>query len=233
MGNPNNRGQPKYIPVAKVIEMGKMAKQQEEAAKKEIADKLSAEKKAKQKLEKNKVEEEKLAVKKATEENAKKIAATINFGNIHKHDALSLKQHGDAKQLVIQLNLCAKPPTDMLAVTRILPEYASAITNVQINLLAPTSYVSRALYNQHIQNMNKLMEQLNSFPLTKLNISIDINHHDSFQQLKLAAAVNGLVFQDWSMDYHIWNGDTFFPIPRYSSFGKRLRGVYRVEFGAI
>ncbi|KAB8304344.1 hypothetical protein EYC80_003754 [Monilinia laxa] len=235
MGNPNNRGQPKFVSKVKQIEMEKLAKEKELADKKEAADKLWAEEKQKReinkKLEMKAAQEKKAAENKATEENAKKIASTMNFEDIQKHYALFLQQIGDTKQLVINLNFIADPPTDMLAVIKILPEYSPAITIVQINLLAPNHHGSRKVYQQRVQNMNQLMEQLNSFPITVLNISVNVDDHYNFQQLKLAAAVNGLVFQDWTVEYQVWGSKILFPIKRHSSYYKRLRGVYKTEFG--
>ncbi|KAI9648107.1 hypothetical protein NHQ30_002737 [Ciborinia camelliae] len=197
-------------------------------------EKKETEKKETEKKETEKKETEKKETeKKETEKNSKKIAAIIQFDGIQKHHALTLNQNGDLKQLVIRLDFCSDPPTDMISMMAILPEYAAAITNVQINLLAPARHGSRDVYHQRVQKMNKFMLHLNSFPLTVLNISAEIDDHDSFQQLKLAAAVNGLVFQDWTMDYQVWGDGNYHPIERHSPFAKRLRGVYRAEFGTV
>ncbi|KAJ8066177.1 hypothetical protein OCU04_005263 [Sclerotinia nivalis] len=228
MGCKNHRGQPTLVPMSVKLE-------QEKIAKKEADHKLRLDKQAawlKNYLEKKQAEEKKLAKKKDTEENAKKVAATIDFECIQKHYALVLKENGDSNELLIRLNFIADPPTDMMALMKVLPEYAPAITNVRINMIAPSQHGSREVHRQRMQDMNKLIGLLNSFPLTELNILVDIDDHDSFQQLKLAAAVNGLVFQDWTMDYQVMGGPEFYPIERYSSYSKRLRGVYRAEFGA-
>ncbi|KAF7863792.1 hypothetical protein EAF04_006757 [Stromatinia cepivora] len=230
-----NRGQPKFVPMSVKLEREKIAEKERLAAKKAADHKLWLDKQvawAKKQLEKKQAEEKKLAEKKVAEENARKVAATMDFECIQKHYALVLKENGDEKQLVIHLNFSADPPTDMMALMKVLPEYAPAITNVQVKILTLSQHSSRKIYQQRVQDMNKLMGLLNSFPLTELNILVDIDDHDSFQQLKLAAAVNGLVFQDWTMDYQVMGGSDSYPIEKYSFYSKRLRGVYRTEFGA-
>ncbi|KAF7919641.1 hypothetical protein BELL_0314g00130 [Botrytis elliptica] len=244
MGCKNNRGQAKLVPMSVKIAQEQNNKKEELAAKMAAADKkwyeqrdawnkLQLEKKnawKKLQWEKKAAEEKKLADKKITEENAKKVAATIQFECIQKHYALVLKQNGDDKQLVIDLNFIADPPTDMLALMKVLPEYSAAITKVQVKLIQPMQHGSRAIYNQRVQNMNKLIEQLNTFPLTELNVLVDVNSHENFHQFKLAAAFNGLNFEDWTMDFQIMAGPNRYSIDPYSSYGKRLRGVYRTEF---
>ncbi|TGO34665.1 hypothetical protein BHYA_0187g00150 [Botrytis hyacinthi] len=233
MGSENNRGQAKLVPMSVKIAEEQNSKKGELAAQISAADKKWYEQRAawnKLQLEKKAAEEEKLADKKITEENAKKMAATIQFECIQKHYALVLKQNGDYKQLVIDLNFLADPPTDMLALMKVLPEYSAVITKVQVKLIQPMQHGSRAVYNQRVQNMNKLIEQLNTFPLTELNVLVDVDSYDNFHQFKLAAAFNGLNFEDWTMDFQIMAGSERYPINQYSSYGKRLRGVYRTEF---
>lgn len=224
MGNKINRGQPKVVPMSVKLQQQKNAEEEKRAEKKAFWDKKM--------LEKKQAQEKKLTEKKLIEENAKKVAATMNFEYIHPHYALTLKQNGENRQLVISLNFIADPPTDMLSLMKILPEYAPGITNVRINLLAPAQHGSRAIYHQRVENMNKLVEHLNSFPLTELDIMVDMDNHDSFQQLKLAAAFNGLNFQDWTLGYQIMGSHDYHPIENFSPYEKRLRGVYRAEFGA-
>ncbi|KAF7943728.1 uncharacterized protein EAE97_005798 [Botrytis byssoidea] len=244
MGNKNNRGQQKLAPMSvkiaeqQLAQKGQLSDKMEAAgqkwfAQKEAERKRWTEKRAEWKnrqLEKKQAEENKLADKKAIEDDARKIAATMHFDCIQKHYALVLKENGEKKQLVITLNFIADPPTDMLALMKVLPEYSPAITHVQIKLLAPVQHGSRQNYHQRVQNMNKLMNHLNFFNLTELEVLIDIDSEDSFPQLKLAAAVYGLNFQDWTMAYQVMGGIHHYPIDRYSSYGKRLRGVHRAEF---
>ncbi|ESZ96973.1 hypothetical protein SBOR_2655 [Sclerotinia borealis F-4128] len=234
MGNPNNRGQPKSTPMAVKLEQEKKAQEEQLAAKKAEEYEQWAEEKRQaweeEKLKRQQAQAEKLMDNKLKEENAKKIADTIDFDCIQKHYAITLKQEGEMKQLVITLNFCADPPTDMHAVLAILPEYATSITNVQVKILAPSQHGSRAIYKHRVERMKQLVDRLNKFPLTKLNFKVDTDAHDSFQQLKLAAAVNGLVFQDWTLAYEVWDEGNY-KIETYSPYGKRLRGVYRAEFG--
>ncbi|QSZ37453.1 hypothetical protein DSL72_008549 [Monilinia vaccinii-corymbosi] len=253
MGNPNCRSQLELFLTPKDMEVKKLAKQKLWAYKEALwelqkafweyqkvlweEEKASWEKQEvsweTQALEMKAAREKYLTDKTATKENTKKAAATMEFENIQKHNNLTLKQKGDSIQLVIDLNFIADPPTDMMAMIKILSAYSLAITNVQIDLLAPIKHASLAIYKQRVQSMNQLMEQLSSFPITVLNISVDIDDHDCFGQLKLAAAANGLVFQDWTMEYRVCGGETFFPIKRNSTYSKRLRGVYQAEFGVM
>ncbi|KAF7960678.1 hypothetical protein EAE96_000352 [Botrytis aclada] len=244
MGNKNNRNQGKFVPMSVQIAQQQMAQKEQLsenkevenkkwAAQKEAQHKQWAEKRAEWKqrqLEKKQAEELKLAEQKIKEESARKVAATIQFECIQKHYALVLKQNGDDRQLCIDLNFLADPPTDMLALLKVLPEYSEAITKVQVKLVQPVQHGSRAIYTQRVQNMNKLIEQLNNFPLTELNVLVDVDSYDNFHQFKLAAAFNGLNFDDWTMDFQIMASSDRYPIDRYSSYGKRLRGVYRAEF---
>ncbi|TGO54286.1 hypothetical protein BOTNAR_0272g00120 [Botryotinia narcissicola] len=244
MGNKNNRGQQKLVPMSVKIAEQQLAQKEQLSDKMETADqKWFAQKEAERKrwtekraewenrqLEKKQAEENKLADKKAIEDDARKIAATMHFDCIQKHYAFVLKENGENKQLVITLNFIADPPTDKLALMKVLPEYSPAITHVQIKLLAPVQHVSRQNYHQRVQNMNKLMKHLNFFNLTELEVLVDMDSEDSFPQLKLAAAVHGLNFQDWTMAYQAVGGIHHYPIDRYSSYGKRLRGVHRAEF---
>ncbi|TGO07916.1 hypothetical protein BTUL_0237g00130 [Botrytis tulipae] len=244
MGSKNNRGQAKLVPMSVKIAQEQNNKKEELAAKMSAADekwyeqkaawnKLQSEKKAawnKLQLEKKAAEEKKLADKKITEENAKKVAATIQYECIQKHYAIVLRENGDEKKLFIDLNFIADPPTDMMALMKVLPEYASSITKVHIKMIQPMQHGSRAVYQQRVNNMNKFVEQLNSFALTELDILVDIDNENNFQQLKLAAAFNGLKFQDWCLEYQIMTSSEHYPIERYSSYGKRVRGVYRTEF---
>ncbi|TGO24922.1 hypothetical protein BPAE_0092g00410 [Botrytis paeoniae] len=244
MGGKNNRGQPKLVPMSVKLAQEKNTQKEQIAAEKSAGhqkwlanraawQKLQLEKKAaweKLQFEKKKVQEQKLAQKEINEESARKVAATMQFKCIQKHYALVLKQNGDDKQLVIDLNFLADPPTDMLALLKVLPEYSAAITKVQVKLIQPMQHGSREIYNQRVQNMNKLIEQLNIFPLTELNVLVDVDSDDNFHQFKLAAAFNGLNFEDWTMDFQIMAGSDRYPIDRYSSYGKRLRGFYRAEF---
>ncbi|CAD6442079.1 ddb9a96a-f164-4483-805a-b2f010abedfe [Sclerotinia trifoliorum] len=235
MGCKNSRGQPKLVPMSVKLEQERIAEKKRIPAKNEADHKLLIDKKTallKNILEKKQAKEKKLAAKKNTEENAKKVAATMDFDCIPKHYALVLKENGDLKQLIIGLDFVTDPPIDMMALMKVLPEYAPAITNVLINMMTPSERSSQEVYQQRVENMKKVMEILNSFPLTELNILVHIDDHDSFQQLKLAAAVNGLVFQDWTMDYRVLGCSDFYPIKRNTSYSRRLRGVYRTEFGA-
>ncbi|APA09576.1 predicted protein [Sclerotinia sclerotiorum 1980 UF-70] len=228
MGCKNSRGQPKLVPMSVKLEQDKIVRKKQIPAKKEAdhkPDKQTA--LLKNNPEKKQAEERKLAAKKNIEENAKKVAARIDFECIQKHYALSLKENGDSKKLVIRPDFIADPPIDMMALMKVLPEYAPAITNIQINLMVPSQGSSREVYQQHVESMKRLMEILNTSPLTELSILVHTDDHDSFQQLKLAAAVNGLVFQDWTMEYQVMGCSEVYPIRRNTSYARRLRGVYR------
>ncbi|TGO81013.1 hypothetical protein BPOR_1426g00020 [Botrytis porri] len=194
MGNKNNRGQAKFVPMSVKITQEQNKQKDELTAEMSAADKewyeqraawnkMQSEKRAawnKLQLEKKAAEEKKLADKKITEENAKKVAATIQYECIQKHYAIVLRENGDEKKLFIDLNFIADPPTDMMALMKVLPEYASSITKVQIKMIQPMQHGSRAVYQQRVNNMNKFVEQLNSFALTEVNILIDIDNEDNF-----------------------------------------------------
>ncbi|KAK6612615.1 hypothetical protein ACHAPC_008790 [Botrytis cinerea] len=248
MGNKNNRGQGQLVPMSVKIAQQQMAEKdaahkkwvaQKEANRKQWAEK-QAEWKQRQfekklayehrQFEKKMADEQRKLEKSISVQLTKEIAATIQFECIQKHYALVLNQNGDDRELVINLNFVADPPTDMMALMQVLPEYSRAINKVQVKLIQPIQHGSRAIYNQRVENMNKLVEQLDTFPLTELNVLVDVNSADSFQQFKLAAAFHGLYMDDWTMEYQIMAGSDRYPVDRYSSYGKRLRGVYRTEF---
>ncbi|TEY57653.1 hypothetical protein BOTCAL_0210g00140 [Botryotinia calthae] len=244
MGNKNNRGQKQLVPMSVKIAQQQMAEKEQFFEKKDAAhNKWVAQKKAnhqqwaekqaewkQRQLEKKQAEEQTKLEKSISVQFTKEIAATIQFECIQKHYALVLNQNGDDRELVINLNFVADPPTDMMALMKVLPEYSRAINKVQVKLIQPIQHGSRAIYNQRVQNMNKLIEQLDVFPLTELNVLVDVNSYDNFQQFKLAAAFHGLYIEDWTMEYQIMAGSDRYPIDKYSSYGKRLRGVYRTEF---
>lgn len=243
MGSKTARGQAKWAPMSVQIERVRQAKLKEEQAKLAEEQKVAGgERYERQKAWKKargerkdpqhkKTQQQKAIDYKSTEENAKNIATTINFECIQPHYAMIIRQAADVKQLVLTINFCADPPTDIHAIVAILPEYATCITNVHIKLLSPSLHGSRANYKHRVNNMKKLIDALNQFPITKLSLLADIDDHSNFQQLKLAAVLNGLIFQDWVMAYQVM-GEGAYKIEKYHSYGKRLSGVYRAEFSS-
>lgn len=80
-----------------------------------------------------------------------------------------------------------------------------------------------------------MVEVMNTFNIKNLKVIIGLNG-DDFYQMKLAAFIRGLNFQRWTMTSHIFDqqGEIVAKakVTRGSSYGRRLRGVYKAEFEA-
>ncbi|TEY61279.1 hypothetical protein BOTCAL_0171g00030 [Botryotinia calthae] len=153
---------------------------------------------------------------------------------IHQHDSMAIEQIGDTKQLIIDIDFVNIGfIVDMPSLLKALPMYAAFIFDVKIRLYAPAKHRSRAIYQNRIANLKKMVEVLNNFNIKKLKVITGLNNND-FYQMKLAAFVHGLNFQRWTMTSHMFDqqGETVAraKVTRGSSYGRRLRGVYKTEF---
>ncbi|THV48075.1 hypothetical protein BGAL_0269g00010 [Botrytis galanthina] len=155
---------------------------------------------------------------------------------IHQHDSMAIEQVGDTKQLIIDLDFVnTRYITDMSSLLKALPMYATFIFDIEIRLYAPARHQSRAIYKNRIANLKKMVEVLNTFNIKNLKVIIGLNG-DDFYQMKLAAFIHGLDFQRWIMTSYMFDqqGETVAKakVTRGSSYGRRLRGVYKAEFEA-
>ncbi|TGO31848.1 hypothetical protein BHYA_0398g00030 [Botrytis hyacinthi] len=155
--------------------------------------------------------------------------------NVHQHDSMATEEVGDTKQLIIDPDSVNTGfIVNMPSLLKVLPMYAAFICDVKTRLYAPAQHRSRVVYKNRVETL-KMVEVLNNFNIKKLKVIIGIND-DDFYQMKLAAFVHGLNFQRRNMTSHMFDeqGETVakVKVTRGSSYGRRLRGVYKAEFEA-
>lgn len=209
MGNKNNRGNVQPLRMAQIIANKKAETQR-------------------------KMEEQQQKKLDAQKEQAKQLKESFDPSTIPQHDSMAVEQVGDANQLIIDLDFINKGfIVDMPSLLKTLPLYAPYIEDVKVRLYAPAKFPSRSIYKSRIEEMKQMVEILNEFNINKFKLIIGLNHED-FYQMKLAALVFGLQFQEWALKYHIFDrqGETIVKakVTKGSGLGRRLRGVYNAEF---
>lgn len=102
--------------------------------------------------------------------------------------------------------------------------------DVIILIKAPRHHYNIATYNSRAQNITKLIDIINKFHVSRLEVLASLDSHKSFVQLKLAAGAYGLNFTRWTLAYKIPGIETKWQVQIGSSYERRLRGVYNAEF---
>ncbi|TGO44805.1 hypothetical protein BOTNAR_0738g00030 [Botryotinia narcissicola] len=168
--------------------------------------------------------EDKTLAEKQRVENLKleKEKAEQLIQTIHQHDSMAIGQVGETKQLIIDLDFVN---------TGFIVDLPSLLKTLPLT----DSKRPHNINHNRVEKLKQMVEVLNKFNIKKLKVIIGIND-DDFYQMKLAAFVHGLNFQRWNMISNTFDeqGETVAKakITRGSSYGRRLRGVYKAEFEA-
>ncbi|KAF7960677.1 hypothetical protein EAE96_000351 [Botrytis aclada] len=156
----------------------------------------------------------------------------FDFSTLRQHPALTIKKTGDNVQLIIDLDFShSRSPSDIAGLIKALTGYAAVIHDVKILIKARKQHHHVAMCNCRLIYVSTVINFLNDFNLTKVQVIACLDDHDSFEQFGLTIPAYQLNFQNWTLAYKIrgvdgkkWN------IPVGSELELRLRHLYRRVF---
>ncbi|KAJ8066176.1 hypothetical protein OCU04_005262 [Sclerotinia nivalis] len=218
MGSKNARGQAPVIRAAQAYS-DKAAEKLLAEQQKEAQEQLAQQAKARQ-----------LTQEKAL---ARQRAFNFNYDTLPKHSTLKVMKDITTGTVKLYINLDIVHPrktakdVDLLTV---LPKYAELITSVEFRLVAPTHHDSPEIYSGRVKNMMKTINCLNNFDIDEFQFVVSLNEAHNFSQMKLAAAIFGLDFKDWTMAMEVLHVKGRFNVDIGSKWDHRLSCLYKAEF---
>ncbi|CAD6442080.1 ee4ffc4e-32ea-48b5-aa49-ec14d1d607e8 [Sclerotinia trifoliorum] len=165
------------------------------------------------------------------ETEMKKRALEFDFSTLRQHPVLTIKKTNDNVQMIIDLDFFqSESAPGIRDLIEVLTDYAALISNVKILIKAPKYHFNTATYNGRAENISRVISKLNTFNLTQVEVIACLNSHNSFEQLKLAAAAYDLRLCDWTLAYELCGCKGKWEVQIDSLYERKLRGVYRKEF---
>ncbi|KAF7863791.1 hypothetical protein EAF04_006756 [Stromatinia cepivora] len=219
MGSKNARGQAPVIRAAQAHAERKAAEKLLAKQQKEAQEQLAQQAKAQQ-----------LAQEKAL---ARQRAFNFNYDALPKHSALMVKKDINTGTVKLYINLDIIHPKKTakdVDLFTVLPKYAELITKIEFRLVAPTHHDSLEIYSGRVKNMMKTINCLNKFDIDEFQFVVSLNKAYNLSQMKLAAAVFGLNFKDWTMATEVLHVKGRFNVDIGSKWDHRLACLYKADF---
>ncbi|QSZ34867.1 hypothetical protein DSL72_007726 [Monilinia vaccinii-corymbosi] len=138
----------------------------------------------------------------------------------------------DKNSIGIHIDQCKsskEKPTNVGTLIKAISAYAPYVQSIDMNIHAPYPYDEPIMVQKRrTRCFQKLFAEINNFKLVSLHLCMILDK-DEFPQMKLAAGIMGLSFQDWTLTYEVRGVGVYIPVPRGSGFDLRLRGVFKKE----
>ncbi|KAI9648106.1 hypothetical protein NHQ30_002736 [Ciborinia camelliae] len=169
----------------------------------------------------------------AAKQAIKKRALEFDYSVLPQHPNLMIEKTQKDVHMVINLDFFQSiSAPSMESLLAAIPKYAAIIPYLRVTILikAPGLHYNIATYNARVKNIMKLIDIINNFWLSKLEVVAFLDSHNNFAQLKLAAGAYGLNFQNWKLAYKVPGIDIKWQVQIGSVYERRLRGVYKTEF---
>ncbi|KAJ8066180.1 hypothetical protein OCU04_005266 [Sclerotinia nivalis] len=167
----------------------------------------------------------------AAKAEMKKRALEFDFSTLRQHPVLTIEKTDDNVQMIIDLDFFQSESAPGIgALLEVLDDYAAIISNVTILIKAPKYHFDVATYNGRAYNVARVINKLNTFNLTQVEVIARLNSHNTFEQLKLAAGAYDLKLCNWTLAYELCGRKGKWEVEIGSVYERKLRGVYRKDF---